>query len=310
MILIKSALDRQTEMFDASLEPQQQFLGASLERAMQLSAERIERVISQVKPTHIVATVSGGRDSAAEVELARELGVKIDLILHCRTGTGIRETTEHVVNHYGNLGPDFVMADAGTAYEEYVMRKGFFGIGRTAHNFSYRVLKATPMRTAISKAIRKGRRGVRVLLLNGARASESENRQRNLAETRADPASPGNLWVNAIHDWTAGDRDRYLRLRGTPINPVAVQLCRSGECMCGTMQSMQTRMEAAAVYPEWGGWLNDLERRVRAKHGWGWGETMPAPVDPRQIDMFKPMCAGCAQDETSRADRISLGGVA
>lgn len=284
------------ELFNSELDPESISLGPSLARAMRLSAERMERVIAEVQPTHIVATVSGGRDSAAEVEFARELGLKIDLILHCRTGTGIPQTTEHVVDHYGNLGPDFVMADAGTAYEEYVMRKGFFGIGRDAHNYSYRVLKATPMRKAISHHIRKGQRGVRVLLLNGARAAESDNRRANLKETRADPASPGNLWVNIIHDWTQGDRDRYLRLRKVPINPVAVQLCRSGECMCGTMQTGPVRAEAAAIYPEWGAWLDDLERRAKAKYGWGWGEPMPKPADPRQIDMFQPMCVGCTRD--------------
>lgn len=287
----------QAEMFDAETDPESLNLGPSLSRAMSLSCERMERVIKEFQPTHIVGTVSGGRDSAAEVEFAREMGIKIDLLLHCRTRTGIQETTDHVVDYYGNLGPDFVMADAGDAYEEYVMRKGFFGIGRTAHNFSYRILKATPMRKAISRAIRQGKKGVRVLLLNGARASESANRQANLEETRADPASPKNLWCNIIHDWTQADRDQYLRLRGTPINPVAIQLCRSGECMCGTMQNAQMRAEASAIYPEWGAWLNDLEARAKAKHGWGWGETMPKPSDPRQIDMFQPLCVGCAQDD-------------
>lgn len=276
--------------------PEDRSLGPSLETATRLSAERMERVVREVNPTHIIATVSGGRDSAAEVEFTRELGIKIDLILHCRTGTGIQETTDHVVDYYGNLGPDFVMADAGEAYEEYVMRKGFFGVGRTAHNYSYRVLKATPMRKAISRTIRQGRRGVRVLLLNGARALESDNRAKNLKETRGDPASPGNTWVNIIHDWSSADRDRYLRLRGVPINPVAIQLCRSGECMCGTMQSQQMRAEAKACYPQWGAWLDDLEQRVKAKHGWGWGETMPKAPDSRQIEMFQPMCMGCARD--------------
>jgi 3'-phosphoadenosine 5'-phosphosulfate sulfotransferase (PAPS reductase)/FAD synthetase len=123
---------------------------------------------------------------------------------------------------------------------------------------------------------------------------ESENRRLNLPETRFDK---GNLWVNIIHDWSNGDRDRYLGLRQTPINPVAVQLCRSGECMCGTMQTKAVRDEAAAIYPEWGCWLNDLERRAKAKHGWGWGEHMPKPADPRQIDMFQPLCVGCARDD-------------
>lgn len=284
-------------LFSEQDAPRDRSLGPSLAHAMNLSCERIDRVMKEINPTHVIATVSGGRDSAAEVELARDMGIKIDLILHCRTGTGIRQTTEHVVDYYGNLGPEFVMADAGDAYEQYVMRKGFFGVGRAAHNYSYRVLKATPMRKAISKEIRKGKRGVRVLLLNGARKAESDNRQSNLKETRADPASPGNIWVNMIHDWSDADRDRYLCLRGTPINPVAIQLCRSGECMCGTMQNAQMRGEAAAIYPEWGGWLNDLERRVRAKHGWGWGETMPKPTDPRQIDLFQPLCVGCTRDD-------------
>lgn len=280
------------ELFDASTDPDSINLGASLSRAQRLSVERLERVIKEYRPTRIVATVSGGRDSAAEVEFVRQMGVKIDLILHCRTGTGIPQTTQHVVDYYGGLGPDFVMADAGDAYEQYVMRKGFFGIGPGAHRFSYHVLKADPMRAAISKHIRKGCRGVRVMLLNGARQSESANRRLNLKDVRLDK---GNLWVNAIHDWTSGDRDRFLRICNTPINPVAVQLCRSGECMCGTAQTLQERLEASAIYPEWGAWLDDLERRAKAKHGWGWGVTMPRPTDPDQLDMFQPLCGGCAQ---------------
>jgi 3'-phosphoadenosine 5'-phosphosulfate sulfotransferase (PAPS reductase)/FAD synthetase len=288
-----------SELFDAETDPESINLGPSLARAQRLSAERMHRVIAEHQPTHIVATVSGGRDSAAEVEFAREMGIKVDLILHCRTGTGIPETTDFVVDHYGNLGPDFVMADAGDAYERYVMRKGFMGIGPQAHQFSYHILKADPMRAAISKHIRKRKRGVRVMLLNGARMLESDNRRINLKETRLDK---GNLWVNIIHDWSDGDRDRYLRLRGTPINPVAVQLCRSGECMCGTQQTLAARAEASALYPHWAAWLNDLERRAVAKHGWGWGVPMPKPPDPNQIEMFTPMCMGCAREAATRGE--------
>ncbi|KQY96410.1 hypothetical protein ASD25_00530 [Brevundimonas sp. Root1423] len=261
--------------------------------------------MAEFDPTYIVLLVSGGRDSAATVALALEIGLKVDLILHCRTGTGIRQTTEFVTDYYGALGPDFYMADAGDAYERYVLRKGFFGIGRDAHNFSYRILKAQPMRTALSRTLRKGRRGVRIMMLNGARALESDNRRLNLSETRKDPASPGNMYVNLIHDWSDADRDNFLRLRGVPINPVAVQLCRSGECMCGTMQSLQTRNEAAAIYPEWGGWINDLERRAIALHGWGWGVPMPKPADPNQLLLFTPLCMGCARDAAARGEAIA-----
>jgi hypothetical protein len=66
--------------------------------------------------------------------------------------------------------------------------------------------------------------------------------------------------------------------------------------MCGTQQTMAERLEAAAIYPHWGAWLDDLEARARAKHGWGWGENMPNPPDPNQLEMFQPMCMGCQSE--------------
>lgn len=249
--------------------------------------------IREFTPTYIACMVSGGKDSAAAFAVARELGAKIDLIIHGRTGCGIPETTDHVLGYYGSQGPDLAVADAGTAYEDYVLRKGFFGKGIGAHGFSYRVLKAQPFRKIVSRCLRKGRRGVRILLLNGARKDESENRQKHLQVWRADPAAQGNIWVNIIHDWTAEDRDRYLESRQVPINPVAKALCRSGECMCGTMQSAAERWEAAALYPEWGKWLDELEAEARKRHGFGWGEAFPKKQRVCAADQFQPMCKDC-----------------
>lgn len=106
----------------------------------------------------------------------------------------------------------------------------------------------------------------------------------------------GNLWVNIAHEWTAGDRDLFLEREAVKINPVAIQLCRSGECMCGTQQSKQEFVEAAALYPEWGSQMKALDEAARKLHGWGWGEPMPLPVDPDQLNLFEgfqPMCGGC-----------------
>lgn len=263
-----------------------------MERLIEGSARILRDAIERFNPTHFVSMVSGGKDSAASDQVARELGVKIDFVMHGNTGCGIEETSQFVRDAYGNVG-EFVEANAGTAYEDYVLRKGFFGMGPGAHGFAYRVLKATPFRKSISKHLRKGKRDVRILLLNGARKDESENRQKHLQVWRQDPAAPGNIWVNLIHDWSQDDRDEYLDSRCTPINPVAKALCRSGECMCGTMQTAAERVEAAALYPAWGKWLADLEREVIAKHGFGWGAPFPKPRDPDQGDMFLPMCSDC-----------------
>ena len=258
------------------------------------SALLLRQAIDEFSPTHIVSMVSGGKDSAASDQVARELGLRIDLVMHGNTRCGIPLTSEFVRNYYGGLG-EYVEADAGTAYEDYVLRKGFFGKGIAAHGFSYRILKATPFRKAVSKHIRQRKRNVRVMLINGARKDESENRQKHLKPFRCDPASPNNIWVNLIHDWSQEDRYIYLRSRETPINPVARELCRSGECMCGTMQTVQERGEAAAIYPEWGAWLTALEAEARAIHGFGWGEPFPKR-DSQQGSLpleFQPMCKDC-----------------
>lgn len=256
------------------------------------SAAVLRAALDDVRPDYIVSMVSGGKDSAASDAVARELGIKIDRVIHGNTRTGISQTSAFVEEHYGKLDSDFSVADAGTAYEDYVLRKGFFGKGVGAHAFSYRVLKATPFRKVISATLRRRKRGVRIMLINGARKDESANRAANLQVMRADPAAPGNVWVNAIHHWSQDERDAYLAARAVPINPVAKALCRSGECMCGTMQSRAERVEAAAIYPEWGRWLDELEREVKAIHGFGWGDAFPRK-DPRHGDLFQPMCVGC-----------------
>ena len=260
------------------------------------SAQVLRDALNEFQPTHVISMVSGGKDSAASDAIARELGVKIDFVMHGNTRCGIPETTDFVRSTYGALG-EYVEADAGSAYEDYVLRKGFFGKGHAAHGFAYRILKATPFRKAVSKHIRQGKRNVRVMLINGARKDESENRQKHLQTFRRDPACPNNVWVNLIHDWSQDDRDGYLRDRDTPINPVARELCRSGECMCGTMQTQQERWEAAAIYPEWGRKLDELEAEARRLHGFGWGEAFPK-VDRRQASLpldFQPMCKDCVR---------------
>lgn len=269
----------------------------TLDQAIAQAAFYARTAIEWYAPKAIVTMVSGGRDSAACHALAVELGLPITLSIHGRTGCGLQATTDFVTSHYGSDAP-LVVADAGSAYEDYVLRKGFFGVGIDAHGFAYRILKAAPFRKAISDEIRRGKRNVPVLLLNGAYRAESTNRAANLRRARQDPARPMNVWFNLIHDWTPELRDEYLRTRNVPINPVAQALCRSGECMCGTMQSKAERLEAAAYDPAWGDWIAELESEARRFHGFGWGER--CPKRPKgQPDLFQPMCVGCGKHEAA-----------
>lgn len=263
-------------------------------QAIERSAELLHQAIREYQPTHIVSLVSGGYDSAASDEVARLLDVKIDMVMHGRTGAGIQETTEFVVDEYGSKGSShFALADAGTKYEAYINRKGFFGVGPGAHQFSYHILKRDPFYSTISREIRKRRRGFRIMLLTGARKSESGNRKLNLPLSKLEK---GCLWFNPLYHWSAGERDQLLDAQGVRLNPVAKQLCRSGECMCGTMQTQAERLEASVLYPRFGAMIDELDAISKRKFGFGWGEAFPEPRDPNQIDLFdafQPMCVGC-----------------
>lgn len=258
------------------------------------SREIIERAISEYSPYAIVSMISGGKDSMAAYQVATVLGVPVTHILHGITGTGIAETTQFVREFSATQKPTYIEADAGTSYVDYVQRKGFFGRGTTAHSYTYHVLKREHFNKALSRHIRQRKRNRPILLLNGARVQESANRAKNLAEPIRN--DHGNIWVNVCHTWSKEQRDNFLSQVGAPVNPVTETLCRSGECLCGTSQSPATREEASFYFPRWGQWLDELEKPVKARFGYGWGEETPEWVRREkagQMRLFQPMCVDC-----------------
>lgn len=281
-----------------------------MKKTLQRSKQIYDEAIEKFKPDAIIAMVSGGNDSAVAYHVAKEIGVDMDYIFHINTGTGIPETTKFVREYYGNEPIKYVEPSAGNAYEKYVKRKGFFGRGLYAHTYAYHILKKAPLFKAISKHVRKGKRGVNVLLLNGARKHESSNRKINLPDVyNRSPDAKGNIWTNIIHHWTDEDCEKYIESRDMPINPVTKKMCRSGECMCGTMQSDEARAEASMLYPEWGKWLDNLEAEVIEDFPWKWGREQPdwfKQLEHGQMGIFgeheqydhqfQPMCVGCKNE--------------
>jgi 3'-phosphoadenosine 5'-phosphosulfate sulfotransferase (PAPS reductase)/FAD synthetase len=262
------------------------------------SREILQRAIAEHNPYAVVSMISGGKDSLCAYLVAQELGAPITHILHGVTGTGIPDTTTFVREFAATQAPLYLEANAGSSYEDYVQRKGFFGRGVRAHSYAYHLLKRMWFTRTLSEQIRQRKRNRPILLLNGARTQESANRASNLSNPiRADGP---NIWVNIIHDWSKEQRDTYLDRASAPCNPVTQKLCRSGECLCGTSQNQGTREEAAYFFPAWGKWLDDLDRSVKAKFGWGWGENIPKWVGREasgQLKLFQPMCVDCIDNE-------------
>jgi 3'-phosphoadenosine 5'-phosphosulfate sulfotransferase (PAPS reductase)/FAD synthetase len=261
------------------------------------SREIVQKAVIDYKPKAIVVMLSGGDDSTTAYSVAKELGIKIDFVIHGNTRTGIKETTDFAIKQVELNKDKLIIADAGSSYEDYVLRKGFFGLGNDAHNFSYHVLKIGHFRRVVSKNIRQGRRNFPILFLNGARRLESERRKVTMVNPyKLDPSQKNNIWVNIINEWDKRDCVNYLEGNSIERNPVSKKLCRSGECLCGTMQTKGDRIEAAYFYPEWGKWLDSLEKQVKEKFPWGWGENISRyhlMEMEGQLNMFQPMCTGC-----------------
>lgn len=261
------------------------------------SKEIYDKALIDFKPKAVVLMVSGGDDSLTTYHVAKELGIKIDFVIHGNTRTGIPDTTEFVRKEVDKMGDHYLEADAGSSYVDYVLRKGFFGSGSMAHNYSYNILKLNHFKATVSLYLRKKQRNFPILFINGARRMESERRKKTMISPyRFTEAFKNNIWVNLINEWEKSDCKDYLEGNGVKRNPVSVNICRSGECMCGTMQTKGDRAEAAYFYPAWAKELDALEMKAKELHGFGWGENKPKQKDVNQIEMFQPMCVGCTKN--------------
>jgi 3'-phosphoadenosine 5'-phosphosulfate sulfotransferase (PAPS reductase)/FAD synthetase len=286
-----------------------------MDQLLEQSKEIVERAIIEFKPAKIVVMFSGGDDSRTVLEVAKHLKIPVHYIVHGVTNTGIKQTTEYARKTACEFDLPYLEANAGTKYEDYVLRKGFFGKGvYPAHMFAYHVLKLQHFEKAL-RSIRDNTRQ-NVLLINGARQQESRNRSTNMVNPiRQDKR---NIWVNLIHYWNKVDCLDFMRDNQVKRNPVSELMHRSGECLCGTTQSLDVRKEASYWYPEWGRWIDDLEKRVFANgFKWGWGETMPPEFVARkrreraikagqQEFAFMPMCQTCIalSDDTPTSEDI------
>jgi 3'-phosphoadenosine 5'-phosphosulfate sulfotransferase (PAPS reductase)/FAD synthetase len=260
--------------------------------------EIVRKAIVDTDPYAVCLMLSGGDDSVTALEVALMLGVKIDFIIHGVTGTGLPDVRRYVNKLATAKGITLLEADAGTAFEDYVRRKGFFGRGNDAHKFSYHILKVNPFNAAISKHIRQGKKGRKVILLNGVRVEESENRADNFGDNPYRWLN-NNYWVNIIHWLTKVECLDILDDQKIERNPVSIALGRSGECNCGTMQSEADRMAASEFDPVWGEWMSSLRKEIIAKFGWDIGQNPQKDrleaikAEASKLSDYMPMCVGC-----------------
>lgn len=266
------------------------------------SKELFNQAVKENPPYAIVMMLSGGDDSLTAYHVAKELGIEIDLVIHGVTGTGLRATRDFVHQEVERMGDKLIEANADNAYEKYVLRKGFFGRGETAHSYSYHVLKAEHFRKSVSKHIRQRKRGRKIIFLNGARRKESKRRMKTMKKPIR--ITGNDIWLNIINEADKEQTINYLCGNGIKRNPVSAQMCKSGECMCGTTQNKEMRAEASELDPNWKAWIDSLEREVLKKFPWKWGEDVPKYWSMEQKGQqrlfdynYRPMCHSCESAE-------------
>ena len=147
-------------------------------------------------------------------------------------------------------------------------------------------------------------------LITGVRASESDRRMGFVKPLHIEKNRWA--WTAAIADYSSADCYAEIERACIPLNPVAVHLCKSGECYCGGFGT-GGELEELTLYDfsrDFGYWMLDLQRRVFAEMnrkfgiGWKWHERKPRTLtrdSPGQMHLPGMMCYSCGAAATKRS---------
>ncbi len=134
------------------------------------------------------------------------------------------------------------------------------------------------------------------MLVSGVRKQESVRRM-GTTQTDLLQVKPSELWAAPIRFWDKQDcRDARI-YAGLRENPVAFNIHKSGECLCGAFAKKGELAELEFFYPNDPSvkLIKDLQVRVmEAGHNWGW-EDQPPKNRPKNgtkpADQF--LCVKC-----------------
>jgi 3'-phosphoadenosine 5'-phosphosulfate sulfotransferase (PAPS reductase)/FAD synthetase len=242
------------------------------------------------KPVKIYAMFSGGNDSLCATHFAMERGAHG--VCHIRTGIGLTETTQFVIDTCESHGWPLIIKDPPVlTYEQMVLKYGFPGPG--AHLYPYSWLKDRAIRRLVAEA--KTKRMDRVALVTGVRNKESARRMGFVKPIYKEDA---RIWTAPLYDTDKLDQAAYMRKHGLKQNPVIKVVGFSGECFCGAFaqQPQEVELEMLAKnFPYLHRRIVQLQDEARelGVHC-RWGIRPPPKRCDDQYDLpFMPMCVNC-----------------
>lgn len=177
---------------------------------------------------------SGGHDSLVSTHISHEILSEMGMshrVLHIDTTVGIPENEEYVKECADRFAWDLRIIrngeHNGKSYDEWVRDEETFPMPQD-HIWTYINLK----RNAIEQVVReqKTEQSDRVLFVTGVYAEESNRRA---GFHQVEKRRGAQVWLNPCFEWSEADMGRYRLEHDLPVNEVAAELGKSGECLCG-----------------------------------------------------------------------------
>jgi 3'-phosphoadenosine 5'-phosphosulfate sulfotransferase (PAPS reductase)/FAD synthetase len=201
---------------------------------MQAARDILQSSIQEHDPVAVKLLFSGGHDSLVSTHVSgrilSEMGVTHEVV-HIDTTVGIPANEEYVKDCAERFGWDLRIIrneeHNGKSYWEWCRDEETFPMPQD-HIWTYINLK----RNAIEQIVReeKESRDDRVLFVTGVYADESDRRA---GFHQIEKRRGAQVWVNPCFEWSESQMASYRLDNDLPVNEVAAELGKSGECLCG-----------------------------------------------------------------------------
>jgi 3'-phosphoadenosine 5'-phosphosulfate sulfotransferase (PAPS reductase)/FAD synthetase len=204
----------------------------------------LDAAIREHNPSHVFAGYSGGHDSLVSTHIAAQ-HPRFSGVFHANTTIGIEETRLHMRATCERFDWPLKEYYPPESYRDMCLKYGFPGPG--AHMFCFIKLKERSIKSLV-RDHKTGRKD-RIMLVTGARASESKRRMGHVEIVQRDGAL---VWVAPCIDFTDDEKEAYIAEHNLPRNPVVDAIGMSGECLCGAFANngKRTQHEELAIIGE------------------------------------------------------------
>ena len=226
-------------------------------------------------PYEDIALFSGGNDSLVSTHYCMENDL-CDVVLHLDTGTGIDENLEFVRETCEQFGWPLEVRETTTSLKEFALEYGF--PKASSHSWAYRYFKEHTIDQFTTELACDHPR-----FYTGVWQGESDRRMRTVEAKEQESYHGRWTWIAPCLDWTESDFLEYREEHDLPKNPVAENVCRSGECYCGAYANRVEELSVLqAEYPDHAEWLLEVEEEVQEEIGteedycWWGASGMPA----------------------------------